>query len=312
MGDRLEVQKTYKLFIGGQFPRSESGRTLPAAVPGGVAHVSRASRKDLREGVTSARRALPAWSGETRAVTPMLRGQILYRMAEMLESRRHEFAELLAAGVPAPRARAPRGRGRSGTGRAGAPRPPGPADEVALTVDRLVRFAGWCDKIGHVLGSLNPVAGPYYSVSSPEPVGVVGVVAPDTPALLGLVSLLAPVVCAGNTAVVLAGERVPAVAPVLGEVCASSDVPGGVINLLTGLRSELCPVLAEHRDVDGIHAAGVDAETAERLRAGSGENLKRVRVHAGVPDWGDAEAWDGAWTIEPFVDVKTIWHPMAT
>ncbi|MFZ4573112.1 MAG: aldehyde dehydrogenase family protein [Phycisphaerales bacterium] len=288
MDERITVLKTYKLFIDGKFPRSESGRSMRVDDTGGsvYAHLCKASRKDLRDAVEAARRAQPGWA----AATAYNRGQVLYRAAEMLEARRAEFAEALAVGAPKRR-------------KGGAV-----VDEVSMSVDRLVCFAGWADKYAQVLGCNNPVAGPYYNFTSPEPTGVVAVVAPDRPALLGLVSLLAPVICSGNTAVVLASEAFPVAAAVLGEVLATSDVPAGVVNILTGERAELIPQIATHRDIDGVHAAGLPPEHGAALRAGVAENLKRVRVHAD-PDWTDGKACGSPWWIEPFVEMKTVWHP---
>lgn len=189
----------------------------------------------------------------------------------------------------------------------------GAAEEVSLAIDRLVSFAGWADKYQQVLGCNNPVAGPFYNFTVPEPTGVVAVLAPDAPALLGLISLIAPALCAGNTVVALGGEGTPAMlaTAILGEVCATSDVPGGVVNLLTGMRDELAPVMATHRDIDAIHAAGLNAKLTQAVREGVAENLKRVVVRDGV-DWTDATACQSPRWIEPLVEMKTIWHPSAT
>ena len=261
---RLPVQKTYKLYIGGAFPRSESGRTYEAE---GV-NVARGSRKDLRDAVRAARAAFPKWS----TMTAYNRGQVVYRIAEMLESRRGEFAELSSG-----------------------------ADEVDRTIDRLVWYAGWADKLAQVLGSSNPVAGPYFNFTVPEPTGVVGVLAPDEPSLLGLVSRMAPVIVGGNTAVVIASGTHPLAAVELAEVLATSDVPGGVVNLLTGHREELGSWLAGHMDVNALDLAGVDGQTAE-LEQLAAENVKRV-VH-GSPDG------QSPWEIASFLELKTIWHPI--
>jgi acyl-CoA reductase-like NAD-dependent aldehyde dehydrogenase len=315
---RLHVTKTYKLFIDGRFPRSESGRTVPLVGRAGqvLAHACRASRKDLRDAVAAARRAQEGWA----AASAYLRGQVLYRMAEMLEGRRDEFAALLAdaAGV----------RSVGATGQRPAPPPrratgpkrlPSPDAEVSAAIDRLVAFAGWADKYAQVLGCNNPVSGPYYNFTVPEPTGVVAVVAPDAPALLGLVSLLAPPLCAGNAVVALAGDppSSPAAAlaaVVLAEVIATSDVPPGVVNILTGLREELVPFIASHRDIDAILAArgpGLSPAHAGTLREGAAENVKRVTLRE-VTDWFDDDAMNSPWLIEPFVEMKTIWHPSAT
>ncbi|MHC4217085.1 MAG: aldehyde dehydrogenase family protein [Planctomycetota bacterium] len=287
----LPVLKTYKLFVNGGFPRTESGRTEKVTAPDGtlVAHICRGSRKDLRDAVEAARAAQTGWAGRTA----YNRGQILYRMAEMLEGRQEEFADAILE-----------------TGAAG------DADaarrEVQTAIDRLVCFAGWTDKIAPVLGGHNPVAGPFYNLSVPEPTGVVAVMPPDEPALLGLVTLLAPPLCAGNTIVVVAGVRHPLPAAVFGEVCATSDVPAGVVNVLTARREELLGPLAEHRDINGVSAANLEQEQHVALRKGTAENLKRVRTERVDPDaWYDPMVCESPWRIEPFVEMKTIWHPSA-
>lgn len=298
MAERLEVIKTYKLFIDGKFPRSESGRTLvmrDQRARGGervFAHTCHASRKDLRDAVVAARKALQGWRGSTA----YLRGQILYRIAEMMEGKRAELAEAIAVGRSATKS-----KNRAGVS---------PESEVTAAIDRLVGYAGWADKYQQVLGCNNPVAGPYYNFTAPEPTGVIGLIAPDEPSLLGLVSLLAPAICPGNAVVVVAGERNPIPAAVLGEVIATSDVPSGVVNILTGPRAELAPVLAAHRDVDGIVAADVDEAQHRVLREGAAENVKRVRLLKGV-DWYDQTACQNPWWIESMVEMKTIWHPSA-
>jgi len=286
---RLTVAKTYKLFIGGGFPRSESGRTLAVSGADGrtIAHVCRASRKDWRNAVEAAAKAQAGWA----ARTAYNRGQILYRLAEMLEARRAEFVDRLRE-APAP------------------PAPDDAAREVDAAVDRLVRFAGWTDKFGQIMGSHNPVAGPYYDFTVPEPTGTIAVVCPDEPPLLALVGLLAPVLAVGNVAVVLASETRPLAAAVFAEVCATSDVPPGVVNLLTGLRSELLEQIASHRNVDGIHAADLEPEEARTLREGMVENVKRVQVRrVGPRRWFEPETTASPWWMEPFVEMKTIWHP---
>ncbi|MFT3686584.1 MAG: aldehyde dehydrogenase family protein [Phycisphaerales bacterium] len=282
---RLDVLKTYKLYIGGAFPRSESGRSDP--IKGGdgavLGHSCKASRKDLRDAVTAARAGLGKWKG----ATAYNRGQVLYRMAEMLQGKRAEFIELLTAGG-----------GRDAE------------HQVNTAVDRLVYFAGWCDKYAQVLGVQNPVAGPYWNLSTPEPTGVIGVVCSETSPLLGLVTLVAPVICTGNTAIVLSPAFAPVVS-VFGEVCATSDLPAGVINLLTGSADELAPVLAKHRDVDGVVAiAGtVSAEIAKSLREGAADNLKRVRLFQQA-DLSDNDAWQTPSLLEATVETKTVWHPV--
>jgi len=261
---RLPVKKTYKLYIGGDFPRSESGRTYEAQ----GANVARASRKDMRDSVRAARAAFPKWA----AMTAYNRGQVVYRIAEMLEARRAEFAELCA----------------------------GP-DEVDLSIDRLVWYAGWSDKLAQVLGASNPVAGPYFNFTVPEPTGVVGILAPEEPPLLGLVSRLAPAIVGGNAAVVVASEGSPLAAVELAEVLATSDVPGGVVNLLTGYREELAPVLAGHMDVNALDLAGADGQVEELERLAA-DNVKRV-----VRGASDRQS---PWEIAAFLELKTVWHPI--
>jgi len=275
---RLDVKKTYKLAIGGEFPRSESGRTMPALAPDGsvLAHVARASRKDLRDAVRAARTAQPGWAGRTG----YNRGQILYRTAEMVEDRAATFAgRLHDAGVP--RRRAER--------------------EVAAAVDRLVWYAGWCDKFVQVYGNLNPVAGPFFNVSTPEPTGVVGIVAPPEPGLLGLVSRLGPALVSGNTAVVLASPVHPLVAVTFAETLAPADVPGGVVNVLTGDVAELVPWLAGHMDVNALDVSGLPADLVAAAEEASAENVKRVVA-------GNPEAASPL-LIAAFTETKTVWHP---
>ncbi|HET9499596.1 MAG TPA: aldehyde dehydrogenase family protein [Marmoricola sp.] len=281
---RLDVKKTYKLYVGGQFPRSESGRSYVVNDAKGKfwANASQASRKDVRDAVKAARAAFGGWSGRTA----YNRAQIVYRVAEVLEGRRDQFeAELRRAeGVTAPRARG----------------------AVDAAIDRLVWYAGWADKIGQVTGSANPVAGPYFNHSAPEPSGVIGVVAPTGP-LLGLVSVVAPVITTGNTCVVIASEAHPLTAITLGEVMATSDLPGGVVNVLTGSVAELGPWLAGHMDVNGLDLTGVaDAQLATELEATAAENLKRVR-RAREEDLFATPELDRMTT---FLETKTVWHPM--
>ena len=261
---RLPVRKTYKLFVGGAFPRSESGRTYEARGQ----NVARASRKDVRDAVQAARGAQPKWG----SATAYNRGQVLYRIAEMMEARVPEFAELCS--------------GR---------------DEVERAIDRWVWYAGFADKLAQVLGSSNPVAGPYFNFTVPEPTGVVGVFAPEEPALAGLVSRVAPAIVGGNTTVVVASQAEPLAAIELAEVLATSDLPGGVVNMLTGLKSELAPWLAGHMDVNAIDLGGVDGDSPELERLAA-ENVKRV-VH-GAPD--DQSPWE----IAGFLELKTVWHPI--
>jgi acyl-CoA reductase-like NAD-dependent aldehyde dehydrogenase len=261
---RLPVKKTYKLFVGGEFPRSESGRTYEAQGQ----NVARASRKDARDAVRAARTAQQGWAG----ATAYNRGQVLYRLAEMVEARVPEFAELC-------------------TGR----------DEVERSIDRIVWYAGWADKLPQVLGGSNPVAGPYFNFTVPEPTGVVAVLAPEEPPLLGLVSRLLPAVVGGNAVVAVASEQRPLAAIELAEAIATSDVPGGVVNLLTGFRTELAPILAAHMDVNALDLAGADGAAPE-LEKLAAENVKRV-VH------GRADT-QSPWEIASFLELKTIWHPI--
>jgi acyl-CoA reductase-like NAD-dependent aldehyde dehydrogenase len=285
---RLEVRKTYKLFIGGAFPRSESGRSYPVHAADGelLAYAAQASRKDLRDAVAAARRAMPGWSG----ATAYNRGQILYRVAEMLEGRTAQFAAEVAAaeGVSSDQA----------------------AAVVARAIDRWVWYAGWSDKLAQVAGAANPVAGPYFNFSVPEPTGVVACVAPPGSSLLGLVSVLAPVIVTGNTAVVIASEPHPLPAVTLAEVLATSDIPPGVVNVLTGRQAELAPVAASHRDVNAIDLTGApDGDRAALERAAAG-NLKRV--YGTGNRWGD-EDWEvspGTRRLLATVEIKTVWHPV--
>ncbi|MFI7706665.1 aldehyde dehydrogenase family protein [Nonomuraea sp. NPDC049480] len=281
---RLSVRKTYKLYIGGAFPRSESGRSYPVTSPKGefLANASQASRKDARDAVVAARKTFPGWSG----ATPYNRGQILYRVAEMLEGRRAQFAEELA----------PAGQG----GKKAA------LEAVDAAVDRLVWYAGWSDKIASVHGAANPVAGPYFNLSSPEPTGVVAIVAPADP-LLGLVSVVAPVIATGNTCVVVASEPAPLAAITLAEVLATSDLPGGVVNVLTGRQAEIAPWLAAHMDVNGLDLTGVaDADLALTCEQAAAENLKRV-LRPAQEDWA---ADPGIGRMTRFLETKTVWHPV--
>ena len=261
---RLPVRKTYKLFIGGAFPRSESGRTYEAEGQ----NVARASRKDVRDAVRAARAALPKWAG----MTAYNRGQVLYRLAEMIETRSLEFADL-------------------SSGR----------EEVERTVDRVVWYAGWADKLAQVLGSSNPVSGPYFNFTVPEPTGVVAVLAPEEPPLLGLVSRLVPVLTGGNTVVAVASETHPLAAIELAEALATSDVPGGAVNLLTGHADELAPWLASHMDVNALDVTGADGAAADLERAAA-DNVKRIV--RGEPDT------QSPWDIASFLEFKTVWHPV--
>jgi acyl-CoA reductase-like NAD-dependent aldehyde dehydrogenase len=284
---RLGVRKTYKLFIGGAFPRSESGRSYPVTGPGGpfLALAAQASRKDARDAVVAARAAAAGWAG----ATAYNRGQVLYRVAEMLEGRAAQFAAEVAAAEGSTAADAGR--------------------QVAAAVDRWVWFAGWADKVAQVAGSANPVAGPYFNFSIPEPTGVVAVIAPAASSLLGLVSVLAPVIVTGNTAVAVASEQRPLPAITLTEVIATADVPPGVVNVLTGRTAELAPVLAAHMDVNAIDLSGApDADRAELERLAAG-NLKRVFGPAADADWGGPP---GVRRMMAFLETKTVWHPIGS
>ncbi|RBY93357.1 aldehyde dehydrogenase [Blastococcus sp. TF02A-30] len=285
--DRLAVRKTYKLYVNGAFPRSESGRTYEVTDAKGhfLANAAWASRKDARDAVVAARGAFAKWSG----ATAYNRGQVLYRVAEVMEGRHAQFCEEVAAGegLSSSKARA----------------------AVDAAIDRWVWYAGWTDKLGAVLGGSNPVAGPYFDFSLPEPTGVVAVLAPQQSSLLGLVSVFAPVLATGNTAVVVSSKERPLPAVTLGEVLATSDVPGGVVNLLTGDAEELGPWLAEHADVDAIDLTGAPAGRAMEFEREAAGTIKRVvRAPAGgEPDWA---ADPGITRMTPFLETKTVWHPM--
>jgi acyl-CoA reductase-like NAD-dependent aldehyde dehydrogenase len=280
----LAVSKTYKLFIGGAFPRSESGRTYQARNNKGdfMANAALASRKDLRDAVVAARKGCATWS----TATTYNRGQVIYRIAEMLEGRHIEFIELIMISTGASSKIA--------------------TAEVEAAIDRLVHYAGWTDKLAAVLGSANPVASPYFSYSAPEPTGVVGILAPTGSPLLGLISVIAPVITGGNACVVIAAEEDPCVAITFAEIVATSDVPGGVINILTGRVSELAPHLAAHADVNALDLTGVSAELRESLEAAAAETVKRVYVPRGVPDFS---ATPGTARLRAFLEIKTVWHP---
>jgi acyl-CoA reductase-like NAD-dependent aldehyde dehydrogenase len=287
MSERLAVKKTYKLYVGGKFPRSESGRSYEITDKRDrfVANAALASRKDARDAVVAARKAVGGWSG----ATAYNRGQVLYRVAEVMEGRRAQFVDEVVTSEGATRPRAEK--------------------IVDAAIDRWVWYAGWSDKIAQVVGSSNPVAGPYFDFSVPEPTGVVAVVAPQSSSLLGLVSVVAPAVVSGNTVVVLASEDRPLPAITLGEVLATSDVPGGVINILTGRTAEVAPWLAAHMDVNAIDLTGVaDDEVAVKLELDAAENLKRVvRPPGSEPDW---TAEPGLDRITTYLETKTVWHPV--
>ena len=283
---RIRVRKTYKLYIGGAFPRSESARSYPVTSPAGelLAHAAQASRKDVRDAVVAARKAFAAWS----AATAYNRGQVLYRVAEMLEGCREQFAAEVAAAEAIPVADA--------------------LAQVAAAVDRWVYYAGWADKYAQVVGGTNAVSGPYFTFSLPEPTGVVGVIAPQDSSLLGLVSVLAPVLTTGNTAVVLAAQARPLPAISLAEVLATSDLPGGVVNLLTGFTAELSPWLAGHRDVNALDLSGADPAHRASLRVLAADNVKRVLAPSRI-DWS---ADPGLTRLSAFVETKTVWHPVGS
>jgi acyl-CoA reductase-like NAD-dependent aldehyde dehydrogenase len=282
---RVPVWKTYKLYIGGAFPRSESGRSyvVTDSKGGFLANAALASRKDARDAVTAARKAFGGWSG----ATAYNRGQVLYRVAELMEGRRAQFAaEVRAAeGLTARQAEA----------------------TVDAAIDRWVWYAGWSDKIAQVRGATNPVAGPYFNFSVPEPTGVVAVIAPQASALLGLISVIAPAVVSGNTAVVLASEQSPLPAITLSEVLATSDVPPGVINILTGRTAEIAPWLASHMDINAIDLSGAPAPLADDLSIAAAENLKRI-LFSEDPDW---TATPGLTRLLRYLETKTVWHPAA-
>jgi acyl-CoA reductase-like NAD-dependent aldehyde dehydrogenase len=285
---RLAVRKTYKLYIGGAFPRSESGRTylVRDAAGGELANAAQASCKDARDAVVAARAGTPKWS----AATAYNRGQVLYRVAEMLEGRAAQFATEVAAAE---------GVGAAEAGRL-----------VDAAIDRWVWYAGWPDKVAQIAGGSNPVAGPYFNFSVPEPTGVVAVIAPQESSLLGLVSVVAPVIATGNAAVVVASQDRPLPAITLSEVLATSDLPGGVVNVLTGVTTELAPVLAGHMDVNAIDLTGAAPDGRAELERLAADSVKRVF------GTGNASAGED-WTAAPaprrmlaFLETKTVWHPM--
>lgn len=287
MSARLPITKTPKCYVGGAFIRSESGRVFPITDASGAffANVPQCTRKDLRNAVEAAAKAGPGWAKRTA----YNRGQILYRLGEMLEARSREMAEANMLG---------------GSNKADAER------EVAASVDRLIHYAGWADKFEQLLGNVNPVASPHFNFTVTEPVGIVGVIAPDTAPLLGLVSLIAPAITSGNVVVALASTSQPYPAILLGEMLATSDLPGGVVNLLTGLRSEMVPTFATHEHLRAISGVA-DAEERRTLRLGAAESVKRVKLHrAEEPlDWF-ADSAQGLYEIRDLVEFKTTWHPI--
>ncbi|MFE6484582.1 aldehyde dehydrogenase family protein [Streptomyces sp. NPDC057757] len=280
---RLSVFKTYKLYVGGKFPRSESGRVYEVtdSKDRWLANAPQASRKDARDAVVAARKAFGGWSG----ATAYNRGQVLYRVAEMLEGRRDQFVREVGDSEGLSKAKA--------------------SAVVDAAVDRWVWYAGWTDKIAQVIGGANPVAGPYFNLSTPEPTGVVTVLAPQESSFLGLVSVIAPVIATGNTVVVVASERSPLPALSLGEVLATSDVPGGVVNILTGRTAEIAAPLAAHQDVNAIDLAGADDALAKELEIAAADNLKRVLRPQAV----DYFRTPGTERLTAFLETKTVWHP---
>ncbi len=278
MSDRIDVKKTYKLFINGAFPRTESGRTYEIKSAKGVfiANPCLASRKDLKDAVVAARAAQSGWN----KASAYNKGQILYRIAEMLEGRRAQFVNeiILVTGVTKVKAE----------------------KEVTDSVDRLVWYAGWSDKLSSLSGALNPVAGPYYNFTVPESMGVIAAIAPETPSLLGLIDAIAPIIVGGNTVVVLASTKAPLSAMSFAEVIATSDVPAGVINILTGKKDEIAPWMASHMDIDGFDISGLAAKSHGAIRIAGAENLKRI--------YSFKSADPGR--ILAFLENKTVWHPI--
>ncbi|MBP9903598.1 MAG: aldehyde dehydrogenase family protein [Verrucomicrobiota bacterium] len=288
MAARLDVKKTYKLFIGGKFPRSESGRSLPAKSARGehLDNYSHASRKDFREAVVAARSAADGWS----RATAYNRGQILYRAAEIMQNRARELATEISRSTGERAAAANR--------------------EVTAAIDRLVHYAGWTDKYQPIFGSVNPVASPHFNFTTPEPMGVVVVLAPDQPSLVALVALTASVILSGNTAILIASGPSPLPAVTFSEILANSDLPGGVVNLLTGPRAELLSHIAGHMDVNAIVDGTGEAETAAKLQAGMAVNLKRYTNHSlAAAEWLTAKAENPYWILDT-VEFKTAWHPI--
>ncbi|MDX8032513.1 aldehyde dehydrogenase family protein [Lentzea sp. BCCO 10_0856] len=285
MSDRITVAKTYKLYIGGKFPRSESGRSYPVSDAKGtfLANAAQGSRKDARDAVAAARKAFGSWSG----ATAYNRGQVLYRVAEVLEGRREQFIAEVAAseGVPVKKAQS----------------------LVDTAIDRWVWYAGWTDKIAAVLGSSNPVAGPYFSFSTPEPTGVVAVLAPQQSSLLGLVSVIAPVLASGNTCVVISSQDRPLPAITLSEVLATSDVPGGVVNIITGRTAEIAPWLASHADVNALDLTGAPESLRTDLERSAAGTVKRVLRNKVSEDFAVTPDMS---RLRAYLETKTVWHPM--
>lgn len=278
MSNRIDVKKTYKLYINGAFPRTESGRTYEVKSAKGVfiANPCLASRKDLRDAVVAARAAHSGWN----KATAYNRGQILYRIAEMLEGRSAQFVEEIIVSTGVTKLKAEK--------------------EVIQTIDRLVWYAGWTDKIASLLGSTNPVAGPFYNFTIPESMGVVAALAPETPSLLGLIDAIAPIIASGNTVIVLASTKSPLSAMTFAEVLATSDLPAGVVNILTGKKEEIAPWMASHMDIDAMDCSGISAKLTVELKIAGAENLKRIHSFKGS---------DPA-RITAFMEAKTVWHPI--
>lgn len=288
MSSRLPILKTYKLFIGGAFPRTESGRAYAIKNASGtiLARACRASRKDLRDSVVAARKAFSGWSRRA----PANRGQILYRLAEMLEHRSSEMVDELC--------------GSTGTASGPARR------EVQASVDRLILYAGWADKLSQVFGTVNPVSSSHFNFSVPEPMGVVGLLAPDNPPLLGLVSLLGSTIVGGNTAIIVASEAHPLPSITFAEIVATSDVPAGVVNILTGFRSELGLPMAKHMDVDAIVESGSTPELRRAIQAESACNVKRLSTrNLKAPQWFGSQGENPYWMLDT-LEIKTTWHPI--
>jgi acyl-CoA reductase-like NAD-dependent aldehyde dehydrogenase len=288
MNTRLDVHKTYKLYIGGNFVRSESGRYLPAKSAAGahLDNVCYATRKDFRDAVVAARSAFDGWSKKSA----YLRGQILYRAAEMLQNRASELVNEITRSTGATESAAER--------------------EVTLTIDRLVYFAGWTDKYSQIFGSVNPVATSHFNFSTPDPTGVVVILAPDEPSLLPIVSLLGPVILSGNSAIIVVSEKYPLPGVTFAEILATSDLPGGVVNLLTGMRNDLVSHIASHMDVNAVVDGAGDPQAGTKLQGGTALNLKRYASHAlPAEQWFEAKAEDPYWILDT-IEFKTAWHPI--
>jgi acyl-CoA reductase-like NAD-dependent aldehyde dehydrogenase len=285
---RLPILKTYKLFIGGAFPRTESGRASTVYSPNGkqiLAHICRASKKDIRDSVVAAKKAQADWAKRAAAN----RGQILYRIAEMLESRISEFSQEISRSTQTS--------------------PIAAKKEVQFSIDRLIGYVGWADKLHVLFGSVNPVSSSHFNFSFPEPTGMVGIIAPDQPSLLGFVSLLAPAIVSGNTAIIIASEKHPVPALILAEVLATSDVPAGVVNILSGFRGELVPHLASHAELNALIDASGDAVLSRDLQKRASETIKRVAVrHLKPQEWLTAKAENPYWMLDT-LEIKTTWHP---